>query len=477
MGDRKAGADNFHADREQVDEIEQYARRLGLPVELLPPELDTSGGSPIDERPSLKAAIEGVERGKYGGIVVAYLSRLTRSRSGLAIWERVEAAGGRVHCAREGVDTSTANGRWIRDLYLSNAVREREEKAEMFEHRARVATEAGVWQRRQTPRGYDRDPETRALVPNADAESVREAFRAKAAQRPIVEISRDLGMTPNGVRGLLRNRVYLGELRVRQYVKTGAHEPLIDEELFHLAQQARSVRPARGADRQPALLAGLVRCSGCGHAMTRGASGNRGRRLEQYVCPKYHSAGTCAAPASITLTLLNEHVQRIALHELAKLRTTATARTGRLENARTAVRAAEAELAAYVEATSAAAIGAELFSAGLRQRQAALDEARAALARELERESTEVDGDPIAAWERFDVSQRNRLLRRLIECVIVERSGGRGRIRPVEDRVRVVALGTGLAPERTRGGVAMPLVPLPLPDLDDEGVLGMDLAE
>src|SRR4051812_12419767 len=99
MGNRKAGADDFHADREQVATVEQYAAMHGATVEFMPPELSVSGGKPIEQRPSLLAAIEGVERGDFDGIVVAYLSRLTRSRSGLQIWERVEAAGGSIHCA------------------------------------------------------------------------------------------------------------------------------------------------------------------------------------------------------------------------------------------------------------------------------------------------------------------------------------------------------------------------------------------
>jgi len=129
------GGDSLHADEEQVHEIERYASAHHARVEFMPPELSVSGGKPIDERPSLRAAIEGVERGDYTGVVVAYLSRLSRSRSGLEIWERVERAGGRVHCAHENLDTSTPNGRFIRDIHLANAVREREEHARSEERR------------------------------------------------------------------------------------------------------------------------------------------------------------------------------------------------------------------------------------------------------------------------------------------------------------------------------------------------------
>src|SRR4051812_25209016 len=106
MGDRQAGSETFHADRDQIADVERYAQNHGASVEFMPPELSVSGGKPIQDRPSLLAAIEGVESGRYTGIVVAYLSRLTRSRSGIEIWDRVERAGGHVHCAAENLDTS-----------------------------------------------------------------------------------------------------------------------------------------------------------------------------------------------------------------------------------------------------------------------------------------------------------------------------------------------------------------------------------
>ncbi|HXR14453.1 MAG TPA: recombinase family protein, partial [Solirubrobacteraceae bacterium] len=119
--------DSFHSDADQVADVERYAAQHGARVVFMGPELSVSGGDPIEQRPSLRAGIEGVEAGIYDGVVVAYLSRLTRSHSGRAIWDRVEAAGGHVHAAAENLDTSTPNGAFIRDIHLANAVREREE--------------------------------------------------------------------------------------------------------------------------------------------------------------------------------------------------------------------------------------------------------------------------------------------------------------------------------------------------------------
>src|SRR5258705_138533 len=93
MGDRKADADNFHSERDQVSALKGGAEKAGMRLDLLPSELDVSGGLPIDRRPSLKAAVEGVESGKYAGIIVAYQSRLGRDvEIEESVWRRVERA-------------------------------------------------------------------------------------------------------------------------------------------------------------------------------------------------------------------------------------------------------------------------------------------------------------------------------------------------------------------------------------------------
>lgn len=136
-------------------------------MEFLPPELDVSGGLPLANRPALREAVEGVEQGRYTGLAVAYLSRMGRDmRVLLEAWERIENAGGQVLAVREGIDSSTATGRLQRNLLAAIDAAQREQAAEGFERRNRVAVEQGIWKQRIVPIGYSRHPETRGLVPN-----------------------------------------------------------------------------------------------------------------------------------------------------------------------------------------------------------------------------------------------------------------------------------------------------------------------
>ena len=487
MGTRKRDADSFHADEEQTAEIHAYARELGADVVMLPPELDMSGGLPIEQRPSLTAAIVGVERGDYDGVIFAYLKRATRSRSGHQIWDRVERKGGKVYTARERLDTSTASGRFIRDIWIADAVREREDHGEQHAARRKRTVEAGMWRQRQTPRGYrfagPADAQgrfrgkARKLVPDASAREVRWAFKARSQGASLASLADKLGMTPSGARKLLSNRVYLGEIREGgivqrdgttspEHVNPDAHDALVEPEEF-AAAQVETARPARTPDLPPALLAGLVRCSGCGHVMSRRNAGKQ----PSYYCKPHKSNGRCPAPASISMNRLDAYVDGIARAAFEQLRVEGVAHGSGIDDIRVALAGAEIELETYMDAVSAADVGADVFQRGARKRRGEVDELRTKLTAALGREPLLMRVNGAAGWDRLHVDERNHALRGLVRCVVVAKVGAGQRV-PVHERVRVLHSGAEIVLPGGRGGVAAELVALPLPDADDEAVLG-----
>lgn len=458
--------DSFHSPREQAQEIERWAQAQGHRVVMLDPELDAKGSDAA--RPTFRAAVEGVKAGDFAGVVVAYLSRAGRDlRLMLDLWDEVEAVGGTVYSARENIDASTSSGKLHRNILASIAQHELEERRDGFERATKGAVERGIWQRRQTPLGYRKDSTTRGLMPDRAASKVRSAFDDFLSGKTISDIAVELGMTTSGVRQLLRNRVYLGELKVRSYVKTEAHESLIDLETFEAAQAklAQHTRPARNGN-GPALLAGLVYCASCGHVMTRGSS-NGGHA---YVCRKKHSGGQCPAPSGVMTARLEAHVEAIALAELARLEVTAT-ESSQVAPLQAALRDAERELDAFVTEAEAAGLSAGTFAKGARSREDAVNDAREALRAELARQpSLPISGSGADAWKDLSVHERNALLRSLIAAVVV-RSVGRGRKVPIDERCRVVAYGQATGIPRRRGGEATGIVALPFPDADAVGVL------
>jgi hypothetical protein len=278
-------------------------------------------------------------------------------------------------------------------------------------------------------------------------------------------------MTTAGIRHLLRNRVYLGELKVGEYVNPHAHQPLVTEHAFLAAQHVQAVRATRST-RPVALLAGLVRCAGCGHVMSRTTTAN-----QSYACHRHHSAGPCTAPAAITIATLDDYVTTIALAEVAKLQISTT--SDHAAQARAKVQDAEAELAQFLVGVSAAGIAEADYATAATARRETLDAARHALALAARRQPPSIDptADPAALWTALDAAQRNRLLRGLIETVLI-RAAGRGRRVPIANRVRVIAAGSGLIIDgRHRGDQPIPIMPITLPNTDDPRVLGKTLAK
>ena len=462
MGNRRTGTESFHSERDQITAALAVVPDGDRP-DILPSELDVSGGLALALRPSLLAAVEGVESGRYVGIIVAYHSRLGREvEEEEAVWRRVEAAGGRIVMALDGLDTATVDGRMVRRIRSSINAAERERHVEKFELLRQWATAAGIWQRRQVPAGYVKDPVTRRLIPGLQAGLVARSFERRAAGVSVSELARGLGMTTSGVRYLLANRVYLGELRVGQHVNMTAHPALVGDDVWHAAQGS-GVRPARRAGAGAALLAGLVRCASCGHVMSRGTA----NRTESYGCHANHSGGRCPGPASIVCHRLDTHVEQVALPVLAGMMARASLGSDTLTTARGVLTDAKGELRAYLLATSAAG-GGDVFAEGVRVRQQAVAVAEEAVRVEMSRRPMAPLSGPVErVWLELSAGERNTVLRGLIEAVVVW-PAGRGGAPVVADRVCVIRFGAGLMSRRASG-----IVTLGRGDVDDELVLGV----
>lgn len=231
---------------------------------------------------------------------------------------------------------------------------------------------------------------------------------------------------------IIANPVYLGQARQGKHVNDAAHPPLVDRELWDAAQ-LEMPRPPRG--KHPvALLSGVIRCAGCSRRMT--TTFTRGYRA--YRCTVHGAGGKCKAPAQIADRAIEPLVAEAVLARIEGMTAKATERTRTAETAERELADAEAELAAYVEATAALG-GQDAFRAGAQARADAVDAAKARLAQ------ARLEAPPVPApervrelWAGFSDAERNQLLRATVDVVWVR--NGRA---AAADRVRIVAAGHG----------------------------------
>jgi DNA invertase Pin-like site-specific DNA recombinase len=467
---RRAGRDgeSFISPEVQRQRIEAWAQANGVEILRCWEELDQSGAR--RERPMFQEALARCERGETGGIVVAKLDRFARSAiDALESIKRLNEAGARLVSVEDGFDGSTPMGRFAIGILTLIAELELERIRDNWETAVREAVGRGVHISARVPTGYRRD-ETERLVRDESATSViAEAFRKRAAGVSVAEIARFLdaeGVPPSsgnphwsvqGVRGLLRNRVYLGEARSGKVRNLNAHEPIVTQSEFDAAQAQTTLLPAHdGSIASQAMLGGLLRCAGCGHTLKITGSLDRktGERVPIYYCVGRYAKGLCPARASAGAARIDSYVEEQVLRLLRAeggFVAGAVAASADLEHARRAVAQAEHELDLYLaEPLLLSTLGRDKFIEGAQARRQALEEALAELEqlRAKSHLSEElVSGDLLAAWPDLSVQEKRQLLRGLLEAVILTRAGARGRAaKPIAQRTQIILRGGGPLP-------------------------------
>ena len=128
----------------------------------------------------------------------------------------------------------------------------------------RMGTQQAAKQGRWTNRpktGYDLI--AGELIPNADADRVRQVFRLRAEGMSHRQIEERTGIKRSTAIAILKSRIYLGEVVNNDTWYPGNHEPIITSAEFEAAHRGRVPGRRRGRD----VLSGKVRCGLCSKLM------------------------------------------------------------------------------------------------------------------------------------------------------------------------------------------------------------------
>jgi site-specific DNA recombinase len=329
------------------------------------------------------------------------------------------------------------------------------------------AIERGVHISRVPPVGYLRRDDGRLEPDPVAAPLIRELFHRRAAGaswRELCEflderLPREQGnWTHQTVGSIIRRRTYLGEAYQGTTVNKHAHDPIVSRSEWEAAQ-SRVAAPRHG--KNGALLSGILRCAGCGYALSPGSDGKRG--YAYYRCRTRHSAGLCPAPARISVARADPYVETafLAWAENEQIAAQANPAQEALEQAFTNVELAEEELVAYRDANLVSVIGQEAYVAGLVERQRSLEQARLKLT-EARRQVPSLDLHQLPTlWPTLTVGERRMLLGAAIDAVFVRQANVRGKA-AYDDRLHV--LWRGEAPVDLPGRRHMQLRPFVFPN-------------
>jgi DNA invertase Pin-like site-specific DNA recombinase len=252
------------------------------------------------ERPALKRLLADIEQGLVDVIVVYKIDRLSRSLMDFAkLVESFEAHGVTFVSVTQSFSTTTSMGRLTLNILLSFAQFEREVIGERIRDKFAASRARGMWMGGKVPLGYDvRD---RRLVPKEDeAVRVRRVFELFVETGSGVETVRRLqaeGVTAESGRSLdkgdvykiLSLRTYVGEVTHKGNVYRGEHEAVVPRDLWDRAHAILQVSPRSraGQNRQhaPALLKGLI-FGVDGRALSPTHCGKNGRLYRYYVAQR-----------------------------------------------------------------------------------------------------------------------------------------------------------------------------------------------
>jgi site-specific DNA recombinase len=296
-----------------------------------------SGGTM--ERPGLKQLLEDVQANKVNVVVVYKVDRLTRSLSDFAkIVEALDAKGVSFVSVTQQFNTTSSMGRLTLNILLSFAQFEREVTGERIRDKIAASKKKGMWMGGPVPLGYDL--EARKLIPQpTEAELVRNIFALYVKLGCVLKLLTQLkrenvktktwvtkkGFRLGGVsfaRGhlyyLLRNRLYIGEIRHRERWYPGAHPGIVPRELWDKVQaqldtNLRTQR-TRAREQSSSLLTGLIE-DGEGNRFTPSFTIKRGRRYRYYVSqaviqnPSSQHSGPTRLPAHEIESRVTERLQ------------------------------------------------------------------------------------------------------------------------------------------------------------------------
>lgn len=227
-------------------------------------------GSNIN-RPEITKLIQDCEAGKVSAVLVYKLDRLSRSQKDtLYLIEDVF----NVHnvsfiSITESLDTGTPMGRLMIGILSAFAQLERENIRMRTRMGMKERVKDGYWMGGgRVPFGYDYDKNLGVLVPNKDADTVRNIYKLYIQGESPQKIANMLNLKYDKlVNQIIKRKSNYGMIEYNGEVYQGRHEPLISKEMYDTAMEQMSLRSKTPDVQSNYLLTGMLYCGHCGAKM------------------------------------------------------------------------------------------------------------------------------------------------------------------------------------------------------------------
>ena len=263
-------------------------------------------------RPWFQHLLNDANNNKFDIVVALRLDRISRvPKDFYSVVEDLDEHGINITTVDNDVDTTTAQGRMLLGVLLQFAAFERELGAERTRAAMMRRAEKGLPGGSCPPLGYDR-VNGKFVINNADAKVVKSIFNSYLNGDGPSKIARELNArglrtkkwtsktnrttggkryNRNHIHRIITNPLYAGLIYFSGENFPGSHDPIVDIDEFHKAQEIVKSNAERknlgSSKRGHLLLTGIITCGFCSRAMTTlVGTGRKQGKYYYYRCSK-----------------------------------------------------------------------------------------------------------------------------------------------------------------------------------------------
>lgn len=218
----------------QESVLKAYTRVMGFKIFKIYKESGKSAKT-ITGRPILKSMLRDAELGKFNAIFIYRLDRFSRSLKDLIeTIERLKEWNIEFISYQDKIETTSASGKLIFHIMSAFAEFERNITGERTKFTMKRSAEKGMIVTR-APFGYKIS--NKKLIPSDNSYQVEKMFLEFVGSKiSLTKLSKKYGLSVNGLKKVLSNESYLGQIKYDGKVYQGIHKPLVSLILFNKVQ-------------------------------------------------------------------------------------------------------------------------------------------------------------------------------------------------------------------------------------------------
>lgn len=219
----------------QEDVLKNYASVLGYEIHYIYKD-EGKSAKDIKKRPAMQQLLQDAEQQKFSAIFIYKLDRFSRSLKDLILTiDKLKEWNIDFVSLQDKIETASASGKLMFHIISAFAEFERNIIGERTTFGMQRKSKEGGFVNKP-PFGYkmveknlEFDPENAPLVRQIFEEYLSESLSLN-------KLARKHGFSVNGLKKILANRSYLGEVKFGREANIGSHKALIDQELFDKVQ-------------------------------------------------------------------------------------------------------------------------------------------------------------------------------------------------------------------------------------------------